>query len=407
MTLTTTSAFATGADNVPSPGWFFADDGSLAVITLATAAQLVDQTPRSGTVAILVRINPQGERTLIARTRATWESVSAPGFSNPKLVASFTAGPAMNSRGDIAFTSSGGLLDPAFPNNQRGSGLIVALASENHALRQVMQPGSQLWPSPTGPSLPSGVPVAQYTGLVSGTDVQIAESGDVYVPVNSIGGPGSLSIICWRASDDRLIRAMGFDEGLANLPGWRTRDILFSPLLMSINRAGQMVTATRLVGDTPPFSSQAFIGWDPKIGAQFLLPNALQFTETSGAMRFLQAAALFSSPSYWQATNMGLTSRLSEQGDFLWRYSSSPGGQITLAARINSACGDADLGRAGGERIPDGNLDNNDFVAFISAFFEQLPVADLASNGAAPGPDGVFDNNDFVVFIAAFFAGCQ
>jgi hypothetical protein len=66
------------------------------------------------------------------------------------------------------------------------------------------------------------------------------------------------------------------------------------------------------------------------------------------------------------------------------------------------------VGSEGGSPVADGVLDNNDFIVFISAFFEQnSAIADLAGQGAALGPDGVYDNNDFIVFIDAFFAGCR
>ncbi|MBY0307453.1 MAG: choice-of-anchor D domain-containing protein, partial [Phycisphaerales bacterium] len=66
----------------------------------------------------------------------------------------------------------------------------------------------------------------------------------------------------------------------------------------------------------------------------------------------------------------------------------------------------ADLGHQGGLPGPDGQLDNNDFIAFIAAFFAQDAAADLGHQGGLPGGDGAFDNNDFIAFIAAFFAGC-
>jgi uncharacterized membrane protein len=70
------------------------------------------------------------------------------------------------------------------------------------------------------------------------------------------------------------------------------------------------------------------------------------------------------------------------------------------------ACGPADFGSQGGIAGPDGLLDNNDFIAFIDAFFAASPRADLGVQGGIPGADGLFDNNDFVVFIDLFFAGC-
>ncbi|MFT3686596.1 MAG: GC-type dockerin domain-anchored protein [Phycisphaerales bacterium] len=66
----------------------------------------------------------------------------------------------------------------------------------------------------------------------------------------------------------------------------------------------------------------------------------------------------------------------------------------------------ADVGSAGGVPGSDGVLDNNDFIAFINAFFARSPIADIGSTGGVSGPDGSFDNNDFIAFISRFFAGC-
>ncbi len=66
----------------------------------------------------------------------------------------------------------------------------------------------------------------------------------------------------------------------------------------------------------------------------------------------------------------------------------------------------ADIGIAGGEPGQDGALDNNDFIAFITYFFDQNPIADMGVPGGGPGQDGLFDNNDFIAFISHFFDGC-
>jgi hypothetical protein len=66
----------------------------------------------------------------------------------------------------------------------------------------------------------------------------------------------------------------------------------------------------------------------------------------------------------------------------------------------------ADLGTAGGLPGQDGVLDNNDFIAFITYFFNSDSHADLGVAGGLPGHDGAYDNNDFIAFINLFFAGC-
>jgi hypothetical protein len=67
----------------------------------------------------------------------------------------------------------------------------------------------------------------------------------------------------------------------------------------------------------------------------------------------------------------------------------------------------ADVGSTGGVAGPDGTLDNNDFVAFIDAFFNgDMLFADIGKTGGIAGPDNTLDNNDFIVFIDGFFNGC-
>ncbi|MFT3684624.1 MAG: GC-type dockerin domain-anchored protein [Phycisphaerales bacterium] len=65
-----------------------------------------------------------------------------------------------------------------------------------------------------------------------------------------------------------------------------------------------------------------------------------------------------------------------------------------------------DVGEQGGQPGHDGQLDNNDFIVFITMFFQQQEGADRGVQGGVPGVDGQFDNNDFIVFITQFFEGC-
>ncbi|MBY0307763.1 MAG: DUF3466 family protein [Phycisphaerales bacterium] len=66
----------------------------------------------------------------------------------------------------------------------------------------------------------------------------------------------------------------------------------------------------------------------------------------------------------------------------------------------------ADVGVQGGGIGKDGQYDNNDFVAYISLFFEGSPAADIGLQGGLLGSDGSLDNNDFIVFITQFFRAC-
>ncbi|HYD01388.1 MAG TPA: GC-type dockerin domain-anchored protein, partial [Phycisphaerales bacterium] len=136
-----------------------------------------------------------------------------------------------------------------------------------------------------------------------------------------------------------------------------------------------------------------------------------------------------SSPSFSRATFLNTTTQdlpklnaepspmssagIEWNGAIQWTRSLEPGASFSgtvyvgynTGAPVTPPC-PADLGRQGGIPGSDGSLDNNDFVAFIDAFFAHGAAADLGSQGGVAGPDGAWDNNDFVVFIDLFFAGC-
>ncbi|MFT3684853.1 MAG: GC-type dockerin domain-anchored protein [Phycisphaerales bacterium] len=75
--------------------------------------------------------------------------------------------------------------------------------------------------------------------------------------------------------------------------------------------------------------------------------------------------------------------------------------------KVPTVCG-ADVGSAGAVLGPDGMLDNNDFIAYIGAFFaNDLLISDVGKAGGVTGPDNQLDNNDFIAFINVFFSGCN
>jgi hypothetical protein len=89
-------------------------------------------------------------------------------------------------------------------------------------------------------------------------------------------------------------------------------------------------------------------------------------------------------------------------------FSTFTGGNSILVVRgfTPPACNLADMGRQGGQPVPDHLLDNNDFVVFIDYFFNHNALADLGRQGGIRGSDSLFDNNDFVIFIDEFFSPC-
>ncbi|MFT3683963.1 MAG: GC-type dockerin domain-anchored protein [Phycisphaerales bacterium] len=100
-----------------------------------------------------------------------------------------------------------------------------------------------------------------------------------------------------------------------------------------------------------------------------------------------------------------------------WELSPTAGGAVAARSTVSrivpfcpragcvSAC-PGDLGSAGGAIGPDGVLNNNDFIAFITLFFQLSPAADIGVAGGLPGSDGQHNNNDFIAFIQRFFEGC-
>jgi hypothetical protein len=94
-------------------------------------------------------------------------------------------------------------------------------------------------------------------------------------------------------------------------------------------------------------------------------------------------------------------------GDFLFSTYSGTNTVIVVRGFNVPACNAADVGSQGGVALPDGLLDNNDFIVFINYFFNANALADVGQQGGMPGHDALFDNNDFVVFINRFFSPCD
>jgi len=66
----------------------------------------------------------------------------------------------------------------------------------------------------------------------------------------------------------------------------------------------------------------------------------------------------------------------------------------------------ADIVGGDGNPPGDGNVDGNDFQAFLNAFGASDSLADLVGGDGNPPPDGNVDGNDFQAFLNAFGAGC-
>ena len=117
-----------------------------------------------------------------------------------------------------------------------------------------------------------------------------------------------------------------------------------------------------------------------------LLPRPLRFTS-----------------SQWPQCDKLLTTSsvpVFERNDYAGISAPSP---VQFTFRL-VGCSRADVGRQGGLPGADCTLDNNDWIAFISLFFANDPLADAGQAGGFEGHDGLYDNNDFIAFISIFFA---
>jgi len=108
----------------------------------------------------------------------------------------------------------------------------------------------------------------------------------------------------------------------------------------------------------------------------------------------------------WASEGNEFTARR-EGADASWQSGSGAAAAFTVTGATSVPACPADIGVAGGGPGHDGSLDNNDFIAFITYFFDENAVADMGVAGGEPGNDGHFDNNDFIAFINHFFDGCQ
>jgi hypothetical protein len=133
------------------------------------------------------------------------------------------------------------------------------------------------------------------------------------------------------------------------------------------------------------------------------LPSVGQVTLTPNALLFSTVHSFRVTVNRPPATGNG---RLS-----FWRSpadaTGEQGASVAITGMTLPASCTADVGSTGGITGPDGVLDNNDFIAFIDAFFNADRFrADVGGQGGAATPDNTLDNNDFVVFIDSFFTGC-
>ncbi|MDP1663018.1 MAG: GC-type dockerin domain-anchored protein, partial [Phycisphaerales bacterium] len=121
---------------------------------------------------------------------------------------------------------------------------------------------------------------------------------------------------------------------------------------------------------------------------------------------------LTNGPTPWGSTIYGadeqsvsiISARPGDRGSYTLYATNTCGTRLTGPVYLSVLS--ADVGTQGGVRGSDGLFDNNDFIAFITMFFDRDPLADVGSVGGVIGRDFLYDNNDFIVFINLFFGNC-
>ncbi|MFT3685530.1 MAG: GC-type dockerin domain-anchored protein [Phycisphaerales bacterium] len=264
---------------------------------------------------------------------------------------------------------------------------------------------------------------ATWSSLSSGVDALVLElevlsNGKLAVggTFTSAGGvPGTRGIACWDGAAWSSIGGgvtglAGSNTGVSSISELNNTDLFVSGVFIGVGNVFAAHMSQYTFGGSAPLISHqpAPVVACVSGSASFSVtstPGAGQDGPTSYQWRKdgspLGAAA---NPSAATAT-LSLTGlQTADRGDYTCVVSNACGAATTSPARL--LVSPADMGTTGGTPGADGAYNNNDFIAFINAFFAGDTRADLGKAGGVTGNDGLFDNNDFIAFISLFFAGC-
>jgi hypothetical protein len=307
-----------------------------------------------------------------------------------------------SSPGAFSFSGTGGF---AFSSGLSGAQIpavtnTAVWMSDNSGYRLLARQGDQV------PGLPAG---CFYGDFFSGTLVGPFVSGNQHVVfVCTISGPGvtgdTSRIIALKepGSPVRVIARTG-----NQMPGYPVgTNILSFGGGVAINSWGDVVFNASTFSPPPGRGGQALYVC-PAGGTPGILVEAGQpFTVRPGlAVRLNQMSDPLGSGG-----DDGLPRNWNDRRQYAFKagwtdvsnFNNNGNGIFVASAGVCAA----DVGSQGGEIGRDGQLNNNDFIAFIALFFDGDARADVGKQGGVRGMDVIFDNNDFIVFIDDFFAGC-
>ena len=231
---------------------------------------------------------------------------------------------------------------------------------------------------------------------------------------NASGNPNGVWTYGWYSTDFTQFTLMTPYNGADGSPGW-TGQIGGdgTPVVYRNTGGGALpfgVPLNSLALHPGPGGQAAALRWTCPAGVTGIASITGQFLPGDGGQ--MQVAVRIDGVEQFHAADSGAFALCQQiqpgtSIEFLV-YGAYFNGNTPLRAAISTRRCPADLGAAGGtpSLCGDGALDNNDFIVFITYFFNQNPLADRGVAGGLQGSDGLFDNNDFIDFINQFFDGC-
>jgi|GEM_PF-6532421 len=283
-----------------------------------------------------------------------------------------------NEDDSIAYSSA---LNPRLPNTAVNSLLVVERLGQVNAIAQtglVLAPGVLM--GTIGAPRMSGLDNTAFLATVWGSAVTPSSDTAVFMKIGA-----ELTMLARKGS---LIAAIG--------NGVRFGDFLG----VIVNRTGRVVFSCRLTGTGVDSSNdRAIFSWDKYMGLELVARTGATALLNASDTRTVQTLSVV-----LDAGNQdGKPSSLGDDGILVFQTQFTDGSTAVVARSITRAL--ADIVGGGGNPPADGQVDGNDFTAFLNAFASDNPMADIVSGDGNEPPDGNIDGNDFQAFLNAFAAG--
>lgn len=283
-----------------------------------------------------------------------------------------------NEEDSIAYASA---LNPRLPNTAVNSLLVVERLGEVRAIAQtgmVVAPGVLI--GTIGAPRMSGLDNTAFLSTVWGSAVTPASDTAVFMKIGA-----ELTMLARKGS---IVDVIG--------NGVRFGDFLG----VIVNRNSRVVFSCRLTGtDVNSSNDRAIFSWDKFMGLELVARTGASALLGPTDTRTVQTLSVV-----LDAGNQdGKPSSLGDDGILVFQTQFTDGSTAVVARSINRAL--ADIVGGGGNPPADGQVDGNDFSAFLNSYGAGGALADIVSGDGNEPPDGSVDGNDFQAFLNAFAAG--